>query len=225
VILARHKVPALFFVSTRHVGSDDVMWFTYLDALQWCFPSSQLTFRGDRYDMSSSGRHAALERLKEALLALEPHPSAMYSAIADELPPLESFVTREQHEDWFAGMTEEQIAEITASDLFVVGCHTTDHPFLTRCSEEEELRQIRECKTRLERISGKPVTAISYPTGDYSARTIAVCRQLGFEWGYAVEPRLGEIPEFEIPRSGIYQAPVQVAHFKALWSRRRSKGG
>jgi peptidoglycan/xylan/chitin deacetylase (PgdA/CDA1 family) len=224
-ILLRHGLPALFFVSTRHVGSKRVLWFTYLRALEHEYRGDEIRFRGADYDMSPPGRQRSVQLLRRRLLALKPHPSAMYAAIHDELPPLESFVAERDIEDRYAGMTAEQMAALDSHDLFSVECHSVDHPYLTQCAPEEALRQIRENKECIERTCGKVVTRISYPLGDYNRYVVEAARQMGFRTGYAVAPLLRSFSDFEIPRAGIYRAPLEVAGFKAMWSRRRPHAG
>jgi peptidoglycan/xylan/chitin deacetylase (PgdA/CDA1 family) len=224
-ILARHRVPALFFVCGGHVGNDGVLWFSYLHALEHCFPPGSFTFRGERCDMSPAKRRTTVAWLRKCLLGLRPHPTAMVSAIRDELPPLESFVSETDRLDWYAGMTEEQIAEIGDNPLFVLGAHTVDHPMLTYCEPAEAARQMGDNKRFLERVSKKAVTAISYPSGDYDSAVVELSKRLGFGAGYAVVPLLGKFLSFEIPRSGVYQSAEEVAAFKAMWSRRRTHCG
>lgn len=224
-ILKRHCVPAIFFVSTRHVGTDRLLWPAYLQGLELAFRHKGFSFRGTHYDMTPPARADSLRQLRKLLLSLRPHPVAMYDAITNELPSLESFLPKPALDDWFAGMTEEQIGELAADPLLSVGCHTVDHAFLTHCDEEEQRRQLADCKQRLESITGRPITTVSYPSGDYDERTIDICRSLQFSLGHAVEPRVHRFSEFEIPRAGIYQPYGEVAVFKAMWARRRSNRG
>jgi len=224
-ILARHRVPALFFVCSGHVGNGGVLWFSYLHALEHCFPRGSFTFRGECRDMSPAKRSTTVAWLREYLLGLRPHPTAMYCAIREELPPLESFVSETDRLDWYAGMSEEQIAEIADNALFVLGAHTVDHPMLTACEPAEAAHQMDDNKRFLEGVGKRAVTAISYPSGDYDAAVVDRSRKLGFDTGYAVIPLLGKCPRFEIPRSGVYQSAEEVAAFKAMWSRRRANRG
>ena len=220
-ILIRHQVPAIFFVCNRHVGTGRLLWFNYLAALELRFPHSSLEFRGASYDMSPERRAASVNDLTCRLLDLSPHPEAMYSAIANELPPWESFVSQAEAEDWFLGMTENQMRELDANPLFSVEAHTVDHPFLTRCNSDELVRQIGENKTYIEDVCSKKVVAVAYPSGDYNNGVLEACQRLGLNAGYAVAPSVNKWSYLEIPHAGIYQSAREVALFKALWARRR----
>jgi peptidoglycan/xylan/chitin deacetylase (PgdA/CDA1 family) len=224
-ILARHGVPALFFVCSRHVGSPRVLWFAYLEALERRYPEDTLSLDGRTWDMSRAVRARTLAELREYLLRLEPHPAAMYAAIETRLPPLAHFLGAEEVLEYCSGMTEEQLADLASNDLFSVGAHTVDHPVLTRCSRDEAVRQLAENRQFLERVCNRPVTAVAYPAGEYNESIVEACRQLGFRRGYAVKPLLKKHPDFEVPRAGVWRRQEEVAVFKALWARRRVNRG
>jgi peptidoglycan/xylan/chitin deacetylase (PgdA/CDA1 family) len=216
-ILRRHKVPALFFVSSRHSQPGRYLWFSYLRTLERAFKGESFRFRGESWDMTPASRPATVRRLWEQLLAMKPHPTAMYHAIDEELPRLEEHAGSAELNDVCAGMTEEQVGELASDPLFSVGCHTVDHPFLTRCDEGEARRQLAVNKAWLERISGKPCQSVSYPGGDYNAQTLAVCQSLGFNTGYSVDRSLRQNAGMEIQRWGVYAPSTNLLGFKVVY--------
>jgi peptidoglycan/xylan/chitin deacetylase (PgdA/CDA1 family) len=57
------------------------------------------------------------------------------------------------------------------------------HPVLASLSTPVQRDEIRQGKTRLEEMVGRPVTTFAYPygkRGDYTAETIALVREAGF---------------------------------------------
>src|SRR5215472_7341714 len=52
-ILRRHRVPAIFFVCSRHAKPGAYLWFSYLRALDRWFPGNGFSFRGRNFDMSA----------------------------------------------------------------------------------------------------------------------------------------------------------------------------
>ena len=151
-ILRKYRVPALFFVSSRHSTPGKYLWFSYLRALERRYPAERLRFRGTAFDMTPRARSDSIQRLSTILLDLRPHPTAMYSAIETELPPLEEFVAESELQDCYAGMTPEQLAHLAAEPLFSIGAHTADHPFLSRCEAAERQRQIHSNREWLEAV-------------------------------------------------------------------------
>ncbi len=216
-ILRDHQVPALFFVSSRHAAPGRYLWFSHLQALEKSFPGDTLSFRGQTFEMSPAGRRQSIERLQAILLGLRPHPSAMYQALETELPHLEEFVSRREVSDRYAGMTAEQIAELSADPLFSIGAHTIDHPFLTRCESLEALHQIQGNQAWLEAVCGRRCDAIAYPSGDYDADVLDACSKAGFTRGYAVSTRIDSSSPLEQARLGIYSTSTDVLGFKVQW--------
>jgi peptidoglycan/xylan/chitin deacetylase (PgdA/CDA1 family) len=158
-----------------------------------------------------------VERIRSLLKSLRPHPSAIYDAIENDLPPITDFVTPKQLGDRYAGLTEEQIAELAADPLFTIGGHTCDHPFLSDCSLEEVERQIRENLEMIGRITGRKHDTVAYPSGDYDDRVLRVCSELDISAGFAVSPKFGRRGKFEIPRMGVYNVSEAVLGFKVQW--------
>ena len=216
-LLRRYQVPALFFVCNRHATPGKYLWFVYLDCLRAHFKESSIKFRGETYDMSDASRNASVQRLQEHLVGLRPHPEAMYRAIEEELPPLSQILTADERRDWCDGMSEQQVAELAADPLFEVGIHTVDHPYLTLCEPEEALRQMRENKIWLERVTGKACPTVSYPLGDYNRSTMEQARAIGCISGHAVAPQVWEDPAFEVARVGIYSPSLDYLGMKAAW--------
>ena len=216
-ILRRYNVPALFFISSRHSQSGKYLWFSYLEALETHFRGDGFNFRGELLNMSPIKRRNSIDRLRDTLLNLEPHPSAMYEAIDNELPRLEDFVSSTELLDKFAGMTEEQVGELASDPLFSVGIHTVDHPLLTKCQPQEAYRQIAENKLWIETISNKACDIIAYPLGDYNAQVLEQCRGIGIRQGHAVIPALRTHREYERSRVGVFGRSLDLLGFKVQW--------
>ena len=216
-ILRAYHAPALFFVSSRHAERGKYLWFAYLRALEDWFPEPTITFRGQTFPMRRENRRASVERLKNILLGLRPHPLAMYEAIEDELPALADFMTEERIADLCAGMSADQVRDLAEDRLFTVGCHTMDHPFLTRCAQDEMARQISENTTWIERATGQRVHAVAYPSGDYDSSVLEVCKRFRFERGYAVIPNRRPAGVYELPRIGIYGNSLDVLGCVVRW--------
>lgn len=85
-------------------------------------------------------------------------------------------------------LTENDLVQMAEDPLCTIGIHTVSHCCLDYMDEAEQIREIDECRKRLEGIIGKPVMHLSYPYGHYNAVTENVCRGLGLvsttnSWG------------------------------------------
>jgi peptidoglycan/xylan/chitin deacetylase (PgdA/CDA1 family) len=214
-ILRRHGVPATFFVCNRHTQRGKYLWFSYLRALEKHFKGNGFKYQGEFIDMSNERRQESLKRLRAHLLSLDPHPSATYLEIEKQLPAIEDFVEEHDLQMHYAGLTEEQIAELAEDDLFSMQAHTVDHPLLTRCRRDEAMTQLGQNKTWLEGITRKECLALAYPGGDYDAATVDLCRGLGFKRAFAVISKKLNLPSYEIPRVGIFSKSLGVFAVKA----------
>jgi peptidoglycan/xylan/chitin deacetylase (PgdA/CDA1 family) len=203
-VLRRHGVPATFFISSRHSQPGEYLWFVYLRALRDHFKGHGFRFQGEYQRMSDGYRDKTVRRLLDILIALRPHPAAMYDVIKKDLPPLEEFVNPQDIASKYAGMTAEQVRELASDPLFSIGVHTVDHPLLSRCAREEAIRQVSECRAWLENISGKQCRWIAYPGGDYNHEILNICREAGLLGGFAVNPKFDSSSPWEMPRVGVY---------------------
>jgi peptidoglycan/xylan/chitin deacetylase (PgdA/CDA1 family) len=224
-ILRRYGVPAVFFDSSRHATRGKYLWFSYLRALERFFPGEELAFRHTSLDMRPAARAESVQWLRRTLLALTPHPTAMYQAIDSELPPLEDFVGAQSLADLYSGMTAEQLATLAADPLFSIGIHTEDHPFLTRCEPDEALRQVQRNQKWIEDVCGRPCDTIAYPGGDYDDAILDMCRQTRIAHGFAVIPRSAHRSGMEIPRIGVYAESTAALGFKAHWGSALRRAG
>ena len=68
--------------------------------------------------------------------------------------------------DYF--LSREDLQTLAASPCIRIGSHGVTHRDLLELSEEETESELRESKRILEEITGKEVTAFSYPGGHYS---------------------------------------------------------
>jgi peptidoglycan/xylan/chitin deacetylase (PgdA/CDA1 family) len=219
-ILEKYDVPAMFFISSRHATPGRYLWFSYLNALEQEFPDNRLFFRGEFIDLSPSNRASSIKRLRELLLNLRPHPEAMYRAIEEELPALETFVDRDKLSDRFAGLTADHVGQLAQNSLFSIGIHTVDHPVLTKCTAEESYRQIYDNKVWLERISRRRCETIAYPSGSYNSKILEQCRQFRILQGHAVIPqKIAHNSQLELARLGIYSRSIDIVGFKVTWGK------
>ena len=67
---------------------------------------------------------------------------------------------------WSKGrLSEAQIKEMSDSGLVSIQSHTVSHPYLTTLGEEKLHYELSASKERIEKLTGKPVIALAYPSG------------------------------------------------------------
>jgi peptidoglycan/xylan/chitin deacetylase (PgdA/CDA1 family) len=224
-ILRKYNVPAVFFVSTRHLEAGKYLWFHQVRALAEAMPETTVRIDGKDWDFRSSRRAETNKQLWNYVTNLKPHPAAIYEILERHFPPLEELISKERLEDFYAGMSREELRALAKDPLFTIGNHTHDHPYLTRCTLDEARRQLALNSSIIEEVTGKPCEIAAYPISDYNADVLRITRELGFKSAHAVFPCVNTDPALEVPRFGLYNGSVDILRFKvALGSRARQVG-
>lgn len=74
-------------------------------------------------------------------------------------------------------LSSEQIKEMSDSGLVQFGSHTLDHPSLISLSEQGIREQFEGTSWLISEITGKPVTTVAYPSGDYNETVMEIARE------------------------------------------------
>jgi peptidoglycan/xylan/chitin deacetylase (PgdA/CDA1 family) len=109
-------------------------------------------------------------------------------------------------EDFYDGLSCEQLAIMARDSLVTIGSHTVTHPFLTQCTQEQLFFELTESRKLLVNICNQPVDLFAYPTGEYDLRVMEAVRETGYHAAFAVIPRHIGLPCYEIPRIDLYSS-------------------
>ena len=80
-------------------------------------------------------------------------------------------------------LSQEQIKELSETDLVEVGSHTVWHPYLTKITSQEIESELSKSKTDLEILIGKDVTILCYPFGLYNDEVKEIAKSVGYVAG------------------------------------------
>ena len=213
------NIPATIFVSTGHLASGELLWFTYLKAL--CFEKLYQTIEIDQ-------RQIPLQSLKQCadawdelrLLARASGNPVHFCRMLAQAYPLTREVT-----EFYGGMSHDQIQQAGKSRWLDLGAHTISHPYLDQLERELQQQEIVESKRTLDQLAGTPVRYFAYPGGEYNQDSLEVVKAAGFQAAFAVISKsLGTDQQYEIGRIGVYAASLfklQVKTFGAAGLARR----
>lgn len=197
--LEEQQIPVTFFLTTAHLINEELLWFVYFNAL--CFEEaySELLIQAQQYPLiSKKSRLFAWRKLIN--LARQSGDAIAFSTQFAQIYPLPVHIIRK-----YLGLTETQIAALGKSDLFEIGGHTHNHPYLDQISVSTQLVEMMQNKGILEGISGKPVHYFAYTGGVYNTDSIEAVKKARFEAAFAVRPKnLCSDQLFELPRIDIY---------------------
>lgn len=199
-ILEKYRLPATVFVATGYLNGGRMFNDAVIDSIALS-SSGMLDLReiglGKHELATLNDRRAAIAAILEQLKYRPPVQRDANTKRLIEIAncgPLPTDIM----------MTDEQVKEL--SDRGVdIGGHTVGHPILTSIDDELARQEIAQGKQRLEAITGKPVLTFAYPNGrphrDYTARHVAMVRELGFVLAVSTANGAGG------PDSDIFQLP------------------
>lgn len=166
-VLDEFRVPAAFFVSSRHVLTGTGFWW---DALH-----REMARRGASRDTRRAATREA-KALPPALIM--PWLQARFGASV--LRP---------HGDSDRPFAPAELTAFARHQWVHIGNHTADHAILTRCAAHEVREQIEGCQSELAALTGRQPIAIAYPNGNHSPAVIEAARATGLRLAFTVRPR------------------------------------
>jgi peptidoglycan/xylan/chitin deacetylase (PgdA/CDA1 family) len=204
-ILQRYKIPAVFHVSTDHIETNRLLWPTeaVLRVLYWGEEAIESPQSGEvaiRVPTDGDGRRALAVKLKEQCKRL---PTAQKDAYLDYLR--KSPIPQEALEaEAVEFMNWEEVKALHRLG-FEIGSHTVHHPILSRCDEEQLVRELTESKRTIEGHLQTECFSLAYPNGgreDYNESVQRMAREAGYRVAFVINDSLsrpGEDP-FAISR-------------------------
>lgn len=208
-ILAKWSVPATIFVATGSVESGAEFWWDQLERLIFdavpdpTRPALELSLNGDSLTCAAS---EPISIVQEAWQWLERRGHDEIGAALEQVQRWsgrdERLVPRESHRP----MTVEELRAISAHPLIEVGAHTRWHPKLSARELVAQREEIERSRVDLVRWLGGPPESFAYPFGrpavDYSEKTVAIVRELGFRRAVSARPGLADRSgaPYELPR-------------------------
>lgn len=86
----------------------------------------------------------------------------------------------------------QDLRELAQSPLITIGAHTRTHPELPKLSAARSWDELDGSKSDLEQQLGIRVRHLAYPSGHYTATTLAQALQIGFDTAVTTEPGMSE---------------------------------
>jgi peptidoglycan/xylan/chitin deacetylase (PgdA/CDA1 family) len=96
-------------------------------------------------------------------------------------------------------MTEDKIKRLPR-EFITVGSHGVNHSNLRLLGEADLRRELIDSKSALQWITGRDITLLSIPYGEYDQKVVEAARQTGYQRIFSSLPRLAEEEEYIIQR-------------------------
>ncbi|MBC7188203.1 MAG: polysaccharide deacetylase family protein [Calditrichaeota bacterium] len=182
VVLYYHSVPEEYASTFARQMAMALRWAVPVPPTATTLPHGRRCFAVTFDDALAEIRDTALPVLRARGI-----PAAVFVPTA--------FVDRAAAWEMAKGCSEQgrnvmSFAELRALDeeLVLLGSHTVSHPCLSTLPQKELVRELRESRRVLEEQTGRRVTLLSFPHGDYDARVLAAAKEAGYTRCFSISP-------------------------------------
>ena len=184
-VLKKYHIPATIFLTTGHIGTGKLFWWDKVNYVIQHTAVSQL----DLAELGSYSLQSELvkfhvsfiitERLKE--LPDEEKNFLIEKLLSTSGVNIPADLGKEFMLSW------DEVKEMN-NDGIAFGAHSVNHPILTRLPLEHAKREIIQSKKDIEEKLGRPVTAFSYPNGEFNPELVKFIKESGFTCAVSVLP-------------------------------------
>ena len=187
-VLEKYKIPATFFITgIRHLNQS-VLWTDEIDLAAALLPKS-ISLLNTNFERNRKGEFVAVSTSENIKHFLRKKTQNEIESALSELKEKYNFSLNTYHPDYYQTLTDTQIKGLSQNPLITIGAHGLFHADLTLLSEEECVRELRECRSYLEKIIEKPVTSLAFPFGSYTETVVKACETTGFIHLLALDTR------------------------------------
>jgi peptidoglycan/xylan/chitin deacetylase (PgdA/CDA1 family) len=196
------QVPLTLFLIPGYIESGDYFWWREGKRLVRRAQVKEVTIEGRTYHLERSEEKRALAQAIDSHLryARSVAEREVYLATVRNALAVPSNITVE--EEAVLPLTWAQVHKMEETGWVSFGAHTMHHPILGYLENLQEVqREVRECRTILEKQLGHPVRMFAYPVGQLQhigEDVLSIVQQAGYDW--AVTTRYG----LNTPRSNPY---------------------
>jgi peptidoglycan/xylan/chitin deacetylase (PgdA/CDA1 family) len=187
-MLKKYDVPALIFLSTDYIGTNQTFWHEQLKHLleNMSLNASLEMLKGFRHKwagqtiehmegiLKAIGRRRKL-LINDFIIYLKNSASDKVDQLIDELRPLSNISDSGNS----SMLSWEQVEEMSGNNISF-GSHTKGHAILTQISKRQMVEELIGSKEIIEDKLSKPVYFLSYPNGYYNEEAVQIARDAGY---------------------------------------------
>jgi len=193
-LLKKYKIPVTIFVTTGFVDRINYMWTDRLEHIISCAHSKNINFswEEDKLKLELSTDKEKMNTIR----FIKNYAKALYE------PKKLSFLDKLQENlkieyDWdkipslFLPLTWYEIRKMNRNSLISIGSHTITHPILSKCTYEQQRKELMLSQQRIKEELGEDCNLFAYPNGkitDYNQETIELLRKLKYLGAVTIVP-------------------------------------
>lgn len=116
-------------------------------------------------------------------------------------------------------LSKEAIREMSAYGIDIES-HTLTHPHLNKLSYDQQLVELVASKKTLEEITGKEISSLAYPYGDFNDDSVKATKEAGYTLGFTTKLGLSDRNDNPLTLDRIYiSSEYDINEFKELLSK------
>lgn len=187
--LERQAIPAVFHVTTGHIGTNRLLWPYEVEEriLQW--KGTHFPVPGDRPSVPIPSdeveRMALADQIREHCKTLHIEDREDYLNLLRTGDALQMDSDLHELHDF---LTWDEVRDLKRRG-FAIGSHTVDHPILARVTPERLQQELRDSKATIENELRCECYSIAYPNGgleDVSSQVFDAAAAAGFRFGFTL---------------------------------------
>jgi peptidoglycan/xylan/chitin deacetylase (PgdA/CDA1 family) len=216
-ILREYECPATIFLSTRYINGGETPWFCRLNIALERARQQSVRWNGFTFDLSTPIKKSRASTALHKLIK-EHHPSEVDDLVTDICRRLAAEDCQgAQPGSPYSMLSVESIHAMLNSGLVAFGAHTHNHILLGKLSPREQQVEILESLRLVEKFTGQPCRAFSYPNGSYDQTTVELLKSAGVTWAVSSVQgaNTSATPLLELRRYGVGSG-MSVAEFESL---------
>lgn len=213
-LLEKYKLPVTFFITSTNLDTENAFWWDELEQLIFNTkdlpPVLSITVNNETISLDL-GKEAQLtetqEHINSSWKACDEAPPSLRCELflrlwqsLKPLPHAEQQLALQKIKDWIASgtvtnkalksMSSMQLQSMSSNSLFAIGAHTVSHPALACHSLEFQKQEMIRSKSDLEAITGKEVSLLAYPYGNYNSETLIAAADAKFDAAFTTEEKV-----------------------------------
>jgi peptidoglycan/xylan/chitin deacetylase (PgdA/CDA1 family) len=182
-VLRATRTPALWFVPTALVDSDQVFWFDRIRAAISNTNAERVEFNGTEWEIANHDRQRIASAINGVIKRSMPQEPLIREVIEKLGDGSEADLVRSR-------ITSRAQLQALDRDLIEVGSHSHTHAQLSMLSNDALMQELRVSKHLLEEWTRQAVTHFAFPSGDHDGNVLRAVREAGYEYAWTTEPRM-----------------------------------
>jgi peptidoglycan/xylan/chitin deacetylase (PgdA/CDA1 family) len=185
--LERQGIPAVFHVTTGHIGTNRLLWPYEIEERVLQCTQPRLPMPGNRSSIllptDPVARASVAEQVQQICKMMQNDACQAYLDILRTGGECQVEGSLRELHDF---LSWDEVRDLDRRG-FSIGSHTVEHPILTNLSCERLQQELRDSKTTIELQLGRACLSIAYPNGgpgDFSAAVIHAAEKAGFRLGF-----------------------------------------